>query len=56
MALTTTAWNSSDYMKSEADIAAYVAICFEEAGDDVEFLAHVLALVAGGTTQLRPVS
>ena len=46
MALKTTAWDSADYLKSEADITAYLDACFEEAGDDPAFLTHALGVVA----------
>lgn len=46
MALKTTAWDSAEYLKSEADITAYLDACFEEAGDDPAFLTHALGVVA----------
>lgn len=46
MPLKTTAWDSADYLKSEADITAYLDACFEEAGDDPAFLTHALGVVA----------
>jgi probable addiction module antidote protein len=46
MALKTTPWNSAEYLKSEADITAYLDACFEEAGDDPAFLAHALGVAA----------
>ena len=46
MALKTTTWDSADYLKSEADITAYLDACFEEAGDDPAFLTHALGVVA----------
>lgn len=46
MALKTTPWDSADYLKSEADITAYLDACFEEAGDDPAFLTHALGVVA----------
>jgi probable addiction module antidote protein len=46
MALKTTPWDSADYLKSEADITAYLHACFEEAGDDPVFLTHALGVAA----------
>lgn len=46
MALKTTTWDSADYLKSEADITAYLDACFEEAGDDPAFLTHALGVAA----------
>lgn len=46
MALKTTLWDSADYLKSEADITAYLGACFEEAGDDPAFLTHALGVAA----------
>ena len=46
MALKTTAWDSAEYLKSEADITTYLDACFEEAGDDPAFLTHALGVVA----------
>jgi DNA-binding phage protein len=39
-------WNSAEHLKTKEDIAAYVAACHEEAGDDPEFMARVKAVVA----------
>ena len=46
MALKTTPWDSAEYLKSEADISAYLDACFEEAGDDPAFLVHALGVAA----------
>ena len=46
MALKTTPWDSAEYLKSEADITAYLDACFEEAGDDPAFLTHALGVAA----------
>ena len=46
MTLKTTPWDSADYLKTEADMAAYLAACFEEAPDDAAFLVHALGVVA----------
>jgi probable addiction module antidote protein len=42
----TTAWDSAEYLKTEADIATYLDACFEEGGDDPAFLAHALGVAA----------
>lgn len=46
MALKTTPWDSAEYLKSEADISAYLDACFEEGGDDPAFLVHALGVAA----------
>lgn len=46
MALKTTAWNSADYLKTDADRTAYLEACLEEAPDDSAFIAHALGVVA----------
>ena len=40
--------------KTEEDMAAYFAVCLEEAGDDADLLAHALVVLARarGMTQL----
>ncbi|MEY2341998.1 addiction module antidote protein [Acidithiobacillus sp. IBUN Pt1247-S3] len=39
-------WDSAEHLKTEADIAAYINACFEEAGDDAAFLARALGTTA----------
>ncbi|SFV13654.1 hypothetical protein [Pseudoduganella namucuonensis] len=39
MAVELTEWNSSDYLLTKEDIVSYLEICFEDAGDDPEFIA-----------------
>ena len=46
MTLKTTVWDSAEYLKTEADMAAYLAACFEDAPDDPAFLVHALGVVA----------
>lgn len=46
MVLKTTPWDSADYLKTKADIADYLAVCFEEAPDDPAFLVHALGVAA----------
>lgn len=47
-------WDSAEHLKTDADMAAYLEACFEEAGDDAAFIAHALGVVARarGMTQL----
>lgn len=46
MALKTTAWDSAQYLKTEADIADYLSACFDEAPDDPAFLVQALGVAA----------
>lgn len=46
MTLKTTPWDSAEYLRTEEDIAAYIATCMEEGGDDPAFIAHALGVVA----------
>ena len=46
MTLKTTPWDSAEYLKTEAEITAYLDACFEEAGDDPAFLVHALGVAA----------
>ena len=43
---TFTRWDAVDSLKSEADIAAYLAAAMEEAGDDAAYIAGVLGDIA----------
>jgi len=54
MTVKLTKWDSAKYLKTEEDIALYFAVCMEEAGDDANFIAHVLGDIARarGMTQL----
>lgn len=47
-------WDSAEHLRTEADIAAYLDACLEEAGDDPAFITHALGVVARsrGMTQL----
>lgn len=38
--------DSADYLKTEADIAAYVEAACLEGGDDPAYMAHVMGVVA----------
>ena len=50
----TSPYDSAKYLKTEEDMAAYFAVCLEEAGDDAAFIAHALGDIARarGMTQL----
>lgn len=39
-------YDSADYLRTEAEIAAYLDACKEEGGDDPALMAHVLGIVA----------
>lgn len=39
-------WDAADYLKSEADMVAYLKACFEEAPDDPRLLAAALGDIA----------
>jgi probable addiction module antidote protein len=39
-------YDSADYLKTEADMAAYLQACLEEAPDDAAFLAAALGTIA----------
>jgi DNA-binding phage protein len=46
MALKTTRWNSARHLRSEADRAAYLEACIDEASDDPAFVAMAQWIVA----------
>ena len=46
MTLSTTRWDSAEYLKTDEDIQLYLEACFEEAGDDPAFIVHALGVVA----------
>ena len=46
MTLKATHWDSTEYLKTEADIAGCLAACFDEAPDDPVFLVHALGVAA----------
>ena len=39
-------WDAADYLKSEADMVAYLEACLEEAPDDAALLAKALGDIA----------
>ena len=47
-------WDSAEHLKTDADMAAYLEACFQEAGDDAAFIAKALGNIARakGMTQL----
>jgi probable addiction module antidote protein len=46
MAETFTRYDTAEYLKTDADMAAYLDACLEEAGDDPAFIAHALGVIA----------
>ncbi len=50
MTILTTRWESAEYLKTEEDIQLYLEACIEEAGDDPDFIAHALSVVASAIT------
>lgn len=46
MSISTTKWDSAEYLKTEEDIKLYLEACIEEAGDDPSFIVHALGVVA----------
>lgn len=45
-------WDSTEYLRTEEDIALYWAACLEEAGDDLVFLEAARATVARARERL----
>jgi probable addiction module antidote protein len=47
-------WDAADYLKTDEDIRLFLEACFEEAGDDANFIAKALGTIARarGMTQL----
>lgn len=45
-ALGITPYDSADDLKTDEDIADYIAACMDEAGDDPSFIGHALGVVA----------
>ena len=54
MAENFTNYDTAEHLKTDADMAAYLDACLEEAGDDPAFIAHALGVIARarGMTQL----
>ena len=46
MAIRTTRWDSSEYLKTEEDIQLYLEACLEEAEDNPELIVHALGVIA----------
>jgi probable addiction module antidote protein len=53
-ALAVSAWDSASYLKTEEDFNDYFEACLQEAGDDPEFIAKSLGIIAKarGMTQV----
>jgi DNA-binding phage protein len=45
MTITTTRWDSAEYLKTTEDMLLYLEACLEEAGDDPAFIAHALDVI-----------
>lgn len=47
-------YDTAEYLKTDADMAAYLDACLQEAGDDPAYIAHALGVIARarGMTQL----
>jgi DNA-binding phage protein len=48
-----TLWDSADYLKTDADISAYLEACLDEAGDDAEFMAQARRTVASAKSLIN---
>lgn len=46
MDLSTTRWNSADYLRTDEDIRLYLEACLEEAEDDPAFIVQALGVAA----------
>lgn len=46
MTLSTTRWDSAQYLNTDEDIQLYLEACLEEAGDDPAFIVQALGVVA----------
>ncbi len=48
-------YDSADYLKTPDEVAEYLIVAFEEAGDDASYMAHVIGVAArahGGMSKL----
>lgn len=39
-------WDSAEHLKTNEDMALYLEVCLEEAGDDAAFIAKALGTIA----------
>ena len=46
MSITTTRWDSAEYLKTEEDMQLYLEACIAESGDDPAFIIHALGVIA----------
>ncbi len=46
MNISTTKWDSTEYLKTDEDIKLYLEACIEVAGDDPSFIVHALGVIA----------
>lgn len=54
MALSTTRWNSTEYLRTDEDIRLYLEACLEEAGDDPAFIVHALGVISRARNMSQP--
>ena len=54
MALSTTRWNSAEYLRTDEDIQLYLEACMEEAEDDPAFIVQALRVVARARNMSQP--
>ena len=45
MPLSTTCWNSAEYLKNDEVVQLYLEACLEEAGNDPAFIVHALRVI-----------
>ena len=39
-------WDSAEHLKTDEDMATYLAACHEEAGDNLAFISKALGVIA----------
>ena len=51
--IATSRYDSADYLKTDADIVAYLKACLEEGSDNAAYMAHALGVAARAYGMLR---
>lgn len=46
MSISTTKWDSAEYLKTDEDMRLYLEACIEEAGENPSLIVHALGVVA----------
>ncbi len=46
MTISTTRWDSTEYLKTEEDIQLYLEACIEESEGDPSFIVHAFGVIA----------